>query len=155
VPALAVGQAPRFLPPITSGMTYTVIVSGEKFVLTRDQIESDPGNYFASYFLGEFSEAAAGTRELIVQKEPHIFKLIQAHLRGYDILPLSDKVIPWHLTKETMISNLLNEAEFYGLDLLCQKIRNHQNIRAAQLKEKKYKFAVSNSPNDKSDLTVV
>jgi hypothetical protein len=125
-------------------MDYTIIVSGEKFILTQDQIESDPGNYFASYFLGGFSEAAAGTREMIVQKEPQIFKLIQAHLRGYDILPLSDKVIPYYLTKETMISNLLKEAEFYGLDRLCQKIRDHQGIKTNQLREKRYMAAVSN-----------
>jgi hypothetical protein len=135
-------------------LSYALIVNGEKFILTREQIESDPGNYFASYFLGDFSKAAAGTRELIVQKEPQIFKLIQAHLRGYDILPLSDKVVPYYMTKETMTSNLLKEAEFYGLNLLCQKVRNYQNIQTTPPKEKKYKFAVSYSLNDKFDLTV-
>jgi len=79
-------------------------------------------------------------RELEVQKEPQIFKLIQAHLRGYDILPLSDEVIPYYLTKETMIHNLFKEAQFYGLDLLCQKIRDYQKKGS---KERKYMFAVS------------
>jgi hypothetical protein len=158
VPALTVGQALRFLPPthIRHELHPRRNVGSEKLVLTRDQLESDPGNYFASHFLRGFGEAATGPCELIVHKEYHILKLIQAHLRGYDILPLSDKVIPYYMTKETMISNLLKEAELYGLKLLHQRIRNcYQSIKTTPLQEKKYKFAVSNSPNDKSDLTVI
>lgn len=116
-------------------------------------LRSDPGNYVASYFLGGFSNVATGIHELMGRR-PQIFKLIQAHLWCYDILPLSDKFIPYYLTKETMISNLLKEAEFYGLDLLCQKICNYQSIQTTQLKEGKYKLTTSNSLNDKSGLTV-
>src|ERR1700761_9484102 len=93
---------------------YTIIASGERFTLTKDQIESDPGNFFQSYFFGGLSEASSGTRELVEEKEPRILKLIQAHLRGYDILPLSDRIIPDYLTKESMLNNLLKEAQFYG-----------------------------------------
>jgi hypothetical protein len=65
------------IPPL-----YTVIVSGEKLVFTQDQFESDPGNYFMTYFFGGFGEAAQGAHEWRVEKEPKLFQLIQAHIRG-------------------------------------------------------------------------
>jgi hypothetical protein len=48
---------------------YTLIVSGESFELTKEQLESDPANYFAIYFLGAFAEATSGIRELRISKE--------------------------------------------------------------------------------------
>jgi hypothetical protein len=105
---------------------YSIIASGEKFNLTPDQLQSDPNNYFATYFLGDFEEATRNERELIVEKEPLLFKLIQAHLRGYDILPLADGCIPSYMTKEGALENLLKEALFYGLDILTSKIKDFQ-----------------------------
>lgn len=109
---------------------YSVVVSGERFILTRDQLESDPGNYFVTYFLGDFAESANGVNELVTEKEPLLFKLIQAHLRGYEILPLTSSSIPTYMTMDTALNNLLEEAQFYGLERLVEK------IKAFQLKEK-------------------
>ncbi|PVF94078.1 hypothetical protein CPB86DRAFT_789393 [Serendipita vermifera] len=101
---------------------YTLLVGRERFELTKEQLESDPGNYFATYFLGDFQEATEGKRELRLHKEPKLFKLIHAHLQGYDILPLSDAGIPEYMTKETALQNLLKEALYYGLGELQDMI---------------------------------
>ncbi|CCA78009.1 hypothetical protein PIIN_09523 [Serendipita indica DSM 11827] len=101
---------------------YTIIVDGEKFVLTRDQLLSDPRNYFATYFLGDFGEARAGRRELVLSKEPLIFKLIHTHLRGYDVFPIPDSLVPSYMTKEGVVKNLLRDARFFGLELLEQSV---------------------------------
>ncbi|KIM22409.1 hypothetical protein M408DRAFT_41835, partial [Serendipita vermifera MAFF 305830] len=101
---------------------YTILVSNEQFRFTRDQLESDPGNYFATYFFGEFAEASQGAKELVVEKDVHLFRLIQAHLRGYDIFPLPDAAIPPYMTKEVAIKNLHRDAQFYCLGKLEEKI---------------------------------
>ena len=130
---------------------YTIIVSGERFVFTADQLESDPGNYFSSYFLGGFKEVPYGTREMELEKEPLFFKLIQAHLRGYDVLPLPEQCIPPYMTKEGALVNLSKEAQFYGLWDLQKKIEEHQAANEADLakaasiqrkSKRKYKLAV-------------
>jgi len=104
---------------------YTITVSGERFVFTREQIQSEPGNYFATYFLGDFAESNNGAKELVIEKEPLLFKLIQAHLRGYEILPLADAAIPTYMTKEVALINLFRESQYYGLQRLEERI-NHQ-----------------------------
>jgi hypothetical protein len=106
-----------------SDIHYILNVSGEKFVFTKDQLESDPGNYFATYFLGDFSEAANGTRELKIEKEPAIFRIIQAHLRGYAVFPIPEKLTPFYMTSEMFLENILSEAEYYCLGNLVQKMK--------------------------------
>lgn len=141
------------LNPTMAIEKYTIIVNGERFVFTRDQLESDPGNYFWQYFLGGFKEVPYGTTEMEVEKEPLFFKLIQAHLRGYEILPLPDQCIPPYMTKEGALRNLSSEAEFYGLWDLHKKIETYRTTTEANLakaaslqrkSKKKYKLAVSN-----------
>lgn len=102
---------------------YTITVSGTKLVFTDDQIRSDPGNYFETYFFGDFAEGSRGARELIVEKDVQLFKLIQAHLRGYEILPLADDAIPSYMTKDAALTNLLREAQFYSLQMLVDRIQ--------------------------------
>ncbi|KIM23615.1 hypothetical protein M408DRAFT_77306 [Serendipita vermifera MAFF 305830] len=102
---------------------YVIVVSGERLLFTKDQLQSDPGNYFATYFFGEFAEGTQGAKELAVEKDVQLFKLIQAHLRGYKILPLADTAVPWYMTKEGALDNLLSEAQYYCLQKLVDKIR--------------------------------
>lgn len=131
---------------------YTLIVSGERFTFTRDQLESDPDNYFATYFFGSFSEASNGAHELTMEKEPALFRLIQAHLRGYKVLPIPDRIVPVYMTKETMLDNLLVEAEYYALEELVRRIKGFQagtldskskSVNEKTLHGKRYKFGVS------------
>ncbi|PVF94080.1 hypothetical protein CPB86DRAFT_789396 [Serendipita vermifera] len=132
---------------------YSLIVSGERFTFTRDQLESDPGNYFATFFFGDFAEARSGCTELIIEKEPKLFKLIQAHLKGYTILPLSASSIPEYMTHETALTNLMADAQFYGLEMLVEtlqefKLEQHAEkttlSTAVQIKPKRYKIATEN-----------
>lgn len=129
---------------------YTIIVEGERFSFTRDQLDSDPGNFFATYFSGGFPEVPYGTKEMEIEKEPLLFRLIQAHLRGYDVLPLSDQFVPPYMTKEGALNNLLKEAAFYGLWNLQSKIQEYQKTTKAntakakaleRLPRRKYKLA--------------
>jgi hypothetical protein len=59
---------------------YTIIASGERFVFTRNQLESEPGNYFATYFFGGFKEASEGVKEMKIYRDPILFKIIQLPL---------------------------------------------------------------------------
>lgn len=128
---------------------FTIRVGGESFVFTRAQLESDPGNYFAEYFLIGFKDVPYGTRELEIEKEPLLFKLIQAHLRGYDILPLPDQWIPPYMTKEGALKNLYKEAQFYGLWNLQNRIDEFRASEArlsrmssrSTASQKRYKLA--------------
>jgi hypothetical protein len=85
----------------------------------------------------------------VVEKDVQLFKLIQAHLRGYEIFPLPDSAIPFYMTREVALTNLLREAQFYGLEMLENKIHTFQ-LEEAKLRietkpetAKKYKLAVS------------
>ncbi|KIM23616.1 hypothetical protein M408DRAFT_332236 [Serendipita vermifera MAFF 305830] len=101
----------------------TIIIGTERFNFTRDQLESDPGNYFATYFFGEVAEASHGARELVIEKDARLFRLIQAHLRGYEIFPLPDSAIPHYMTKEVAIKNLRHDAQLYCLKRLEEKTK--------------------------------
>jgi hypothetical protein len=108
---------------------YSLLVSGERFELTKDQLEWDPGNYFATFFFGDFSEAQNGCTELVISKETRLFELIHAHLRGYTILPLSPSSIPPYMTRETALINLMTDAQYYGLQMLVEKNRAVSCVR--------------------------
>lgn len=127
---------------------YTIVVSGERFTFTRDQLESDSRNYFSTYFFGGFAEGSQGLRELVIEKDAQLFKLIQAHLRGYEIFPLPNSAIPHYMTRQGATTNLLLEAQFYGLERLEEKIRAVQYepslTGTPTTVAKRYKFGVSN-----------
>jgi hypothetical protein len=82
---------------------YTLIVGNTPFVFTEEQLESEPDNKLAAI------SRRTNASELLA--EPAIFRLTQAHLRGYEIFPLPDTAIPHYMGKDTMIANLLLEAE--------------------------------------------
>lgn len=120
-------------------MSYTLIVSDERFRFTKEQLESDPDNYFTTYFFGSISEASEGKKELVIENEPALFRLIQAHLRGHDVLPIPEGYIPY-MSKEVALRNLLKEAEFYALANLVKKIKDFQATTSPNPARPKYKF---------------
>jgi hypothetical protein len=122
---------------------YAIIVSGERLTFTREQLESEPGNKFAEYFFGPTSRPSTEKRELKIENEPALFKLIQAHLRGHNILPIRDGFIPY-MTVEGVLENLLKEAECYALSGLVQRL---QNVRRGDIGSVKYILAVSTAHN--------
>ncbi|KAG9085757.1 hypothetical protein FRC06_003460, partial [Ceratobasidium sp. 370] len=100
--------------------TYTIIMRGETFTLTRDQVEFDSPNYFTSCFLGEFTESR--TRTLTLSRDPELFRIILDYLSGYDVLPLHTSVIPSRMSLDLALRNLLVDARFYLLDRLIRRI---------------------------------
>ncbi|KAG9124429.1 hypothetical protein FRC07_011671 [Ceratobasidium sp. 392] len=112
---------------------YTVVMRGQDFLLTRDQIEFDSPNYFTSCFLGEFTEAQ--TRTLTLSRDPDLFKIVIDHLSGYDVLPLHDSVIPQRMNSDAALRNLLADAQFYQLDGLMDRINRLKNQEADQEEE--------------------
>lgn len=115
-------------------MVYTLVVSGERFSFTQEQLESDPDNYFTSCFGSSW-----GMKELVIEKEPALFKLIQAHLRGYEIFPIPEAYVPY-MSNEAVLGNLLKEAEFYVLGNLVKKIKDFQAMNNPNPTRPKYKF---------------
>jgi len=102
---------------------YHIIVRGKTFILDEHQILFDSPNYFSSYFLGDFREAAEGRRQLVLRHDPFLFKLVEAHLSGYPVLPLPSS-LPAHMSPETAIKSLLCDAQFYGLDGLIKILQS-------------------------------
>jgi hypothetical protein len=111
--------------PQSDPSTYAIIVSGERLTFTREQLESEPNNRFAEYFFGSASRPSTEKREMKIENEPALFKLIQAHLRGHNILPIRDGFVPY-MTVEGVLENLLKEAKYYALGGLVQKLQNSQ-----------------------------
>lgn len=129
---------------------YIIDVSGERFVFTKSQLESDPGNYFSTYFLGDFSEAKSGIRELKLEKEPAIFKIIQAHLRGYEVFPIPERITPYYMTSESFLKNILFEAEYYCLGNLVQKICAYLKTQNLEYQLSKWNTATNHSMGGES-----
>ena len=97
---------------------YTIVVRGERFVLSRDQIFFDSPNYFTALFAGTFRDAVHATREVTLHRDPHLFKIVQTYLSGYHILPLADNWMPAYMSHEAALKNLLEDARFYALGTL-------------------------------------
>jgi hypothetical protein len=125
--------------PESDPSTYAIIVSGERLTFTREQLESEPNNKFAEYFFDTSTQPSTEKREMRIEKEPGLFKLIQTHLRGYNIFPIRDGFIPC-MTVSGVLENLMKEAEYYALGGLIQKL---QNIQRGYTGSPKYMLAVS------------
>jgi hypothetical protein len=125
---------------------YTVIAGGEKFVFTKDQLESEPDNYFAVYFLGSDKEVVDGVNEMTVQIEPLLFKIIQAHLRGYLALPIPDACIPPYMTRANALQNLLRDVDFFGLhrlkELVLEEIQPQYRYMSSLKSQQRFQLRV-------------
>ncbi|KAG8818527.1 hypothetical protein FRC17_010802 [Serendipita sp. 399] len=121
---------------------YTVKIGDEDFGFTQDQLDSEPRNNLAVHFLDH--------RVLVLEKDPQLFRLIQSHLRGYEVLPIPDTLVPHYMTKENALENLQRDARSLGLRRLEERVTQYQlNIsRGTQIKlpvpvvkQKKYRLA--------------
>ncbi|KZV86362.1 hypothetical protein EXIGLDRAFT_226361 [Exidia glandulosa HHB12029] len=100
---------------------YTVVLRGEAFTLSRDQLQTDSPNYFTELFLGDFEESR--THKVELSRSPQLFRAVVEYMSGYSILPLAPAIIPPAMTAATALENLLRDAEYYGLDGLVHLIR--------------------------------
>ncbi|KZV82396.1 hypothetical protein EXIGLDRAFT_778641 [Exidia glandulosa HHB12029] len=101
---------------------FNVALRGRTFTLYREQIEYDAPNYFTELFLGEFSEAK--TRHVELSRNDDLFSIIVDYMSGYTVTPLSEAVVPPTMTLETAHTNLLRDAEFYGLQGLVELLQS-------------------------------
>ena len=121
---------------------FTIIVSEHFFVLTEDQIHHDAPNYFTTLFEGSFKESREGVQELRLHRDPYLFTFIHMHLSGYKVLPLPRDNMPWHLSEDSRLTNLLLDARFYGLDSLAKELEaeiKKLDVKGSQRKAAKSK----------------
>jgi len=123
--------------PIDKAMAveeYVIIVRSERFVLARDQMLFDSPNYFTMLFDGPFKESSEGRREVVLYRDPFLFRIIESYLSGYQILPLPTTGLPPHMSHAAMIKNLFADAQFYQLNGLIELLRPLVNTRYKLLK---------------------
>jgi hypothetical protein len=113
---------------------YVITVRGEPFVLARDQILFDSPNYFTSLFDGPFKESSEGKKEVVLHRDPFLFRLIESYLSGYQILPLPTTGLPQYMSYDAMVKNLFADAQFYQLDGLIKLLGPLINIKYRLLK---------------------
>jgi hypothetical protein len=63
--------------------------------------------------------------ELILHRDPYLFKLIEAYLSGYPILPLPEEWLPKYMSSEAALKALLVDARYYELTRLVDILRAH------------------------------
>jgi hypothetical protein len=102
--------------------TFTVLVRGTPFVLSRSQIERDAPNYLTSYFLNDSGERVNECLE--ISRDLHIFELVLKYLSGYQVFPIHDSLIPLSSTPTAALADLQVDAEFFQLEGLAQACRN-------------------------------
>lgn len=103
-------------------LEYTITVENEKFILVADHFNSDAPNYFTSYFFGDFAEG--GCQEMILHRNPILFRAVREHLMGYEIGLLTGDWYPSHWSRDTALKNLLVDADFYGLERLIGLVKD-------------------------------
>jgi hypothetical protein len=121
---------------------YILVLRGERFLLSSDQLHFDAPNYFTVLFEGPLQEANEGKREVVLYRDPHLFRIIETYLSGYQIFPLPDDGWPKYMSKEAARKNLMDDAKFYGLDKLVHLLEENAAATAAKaspVEEKKEK----------------
>ncbi|KAG8818526.1 hypothetical protein FRC17_010801 [Serendipita sp. 399] len=136
-------------------MFYTVRIGLQNFQFTKEQLDSEPGNSIAAFFQSASPNRNASYTEvnglLVLEKDLQLFRIIQAHLRGYKVIPIHSELVPDHMTKGDALENLLRDARSLGLRRLEQEILqyNASLSHAMQFRQpepvvrtKKYRLAV-------------
>ncbi|KAA1123229.1 hypothetical protein PGTUg99_012414 [Puccinia graminis f. sp. tritici] len=92
-------------------LQFNIIIRGQVFKLSYEQIMYDEPNLFTTAFLDGFSEA--DTRTLTIPgRSPVLFGYIYEYLSGYAILPNPD----------IDLRNLASDCEYYGLQRLKDQL---------------------------------
>ncbi|KAG8740590.1 hypothetical protein FRC10_004127 [Ceratobasidium sp. 414] len=105
--------------------SFTVLVSGTPFVLSKSQLERDAPNYLTAYFLDDSGHRIRESLE--ISRDPDIFKLVLRYLNGYQVVPLHDGLIPSLSTAAAALADLRADAEFYQLDGLLHACKSDES----------------------------
>jgi hypothetical protein len=99
-----------------------IIFDDERITLTKTLLLNEPTNIFLTRFIEPAdANGTKNTHEITIDADPLFFKLIQAHLRGYEIFPLADGVIPY-LSEEATLKTFLRLAEKFSFQNLRDRI---------------------------------
>lgn len=107
-----------------------VIVGNVVFELTEEELRSEPDNLL----LKLIRPTHYSNSEPHISADPNIFRLLHAHLQGYEILPLPPQGIPvgQHgsstIGSEAALANLLRDANDFGLKNLVGKIEKEMAV---------------------------
>jgi hypothetical protein len=71
--------------------------------------------------------------ELVLHRDPYLFKLIEAYLSGYPILPLPEEWLPKYMSSEAALKALLVDARYYELTRLVEILRAHLKTMAPKV----------------------
>ncbi|KAG8873923.1 hypothetical protein FRC20_007283, partial [Serendipita sp. 405] len=115
--------------------TWSIIVDDVRFRLDRMQLYYEPSSYLINQFFN--TQGQSIRTEMTINGEPALWKLIQTHLRGYEILPLKDGVVPY-LSKEATLASLNTIAISYGFANLQRKLQ----LELGATRTKKYRLLV-------------
>jgi hypothetical protein len=138
---LTVANRKHFFAPQITIMPiqkYAIVLRGERF-LSSDQLYFDAPNYFTNLFQGPFQEAAEGKRDVVLYRDPNLFRIIEMYLSGYQIFPLPDDGWTKSMSKVAARKNLIEDAKFYGFERLILLLEKG----AKQAKEKRYSITTS------------
>lgn len=114
--SISTGPGSRRFPATTNRLLphdalFNVVVRGQLFKLTYEQITYDQPNLFTAAFLEGFSESNSRTLT-IPGRSPVLFGFIYEYLSGYAILP----------NPTIDLRNLLSDCEYYGLERLKDEL---------------------------------
>lgn len=146
--------------PLHKRLTYGKPPAGKKFFvgnstfeLTEEELKSEPNNLL--FRIATTRSTHYGNSEPYLNVDLNIFKLIHAHLQGYEILPLPPQGIPLgygatdgplpHLSKDAVLQNLLRDANDFGLKNLVAKLENEMAApgKADIEEEKQYRLIIT------------
>jgi hypothetical protein len=71
--------------------------------------------------------------ELILHRDPYLFKLIEAYLSGYPIIPLPEEWLPKYMSPDAALKSLLVDARYYELTRLVEILRAHLKTMAPKV----------------------
>lgn len=101
--------------------SFTVVVRGTEFELSRAQIDFDSPNLFSSS-INSPSHLSTSPYVLRIDRNPLLFQIILEYLSGYEILPLQKDALPITMGLTAGLINLERDAAFFGLVELGRKI---------------------------------
>jgi hypothetical protein len=125
---------------------YRINVEGQIFLLTELELQSEPDNIFnlKRQDITNLCSSRMNSDDTHIHADPNLFRLIHAHLQGYEIFPLPPQGVPFgrgittgistyrlpSLSTEATLKNLLRDATDFGLANLVAKVKQEMANQA-------------------------